>query len=1215
MKMPKYPNISILKDINGEDDTLNIIIRKLINDFQLYLNLEPIFPNLKIILNNDNISNDVEKGDIFCIGVNRFVEDNNLIIEVYGDYIKFLDFILLREIYNNFIPRDFISYESIQLVINQLILVDLYKHPLKHKWRELIRGHIKQCDQISVGFNRLSEFDRLEKFFKLQGTEKSDNPTQFFFQYVRRNPTLINSKMDNFENLLFEEFTSYMSKLKNSDETVETLRCIIKIFYELKQYRNVLKYRDFFQQFKENGKINTALSLRKFTKNMDWIKKYSYIAPSYLVNYKTINVCLITIFLKFNPIIETAKIYEVIDQFPFFTALKIFRNGFGLELSGYFVIPRVYLEDLRKFIQKMKDHSYLIDSCLLLSNEQTQNVNLNYLREFSQNHLLINPNHRNYKKNFELEFKIDYGKNFYNPKLNILDFVILDRIRFYSTSGFGFERRGDIISTLQNDLLNEIITQRTLIRNLKEILEFFYTSSDLKKEFLQVLEKNTKYGFFYIKITFENYLKILNILDKILTDNPNFKNISEFQRFIERKYKPLLIEENILLNNQKIQKKLFREKLSIPFKLIDNYKKIIEKYKKFHELFNLCYKLKLFDLNALNKILNERILIENIYKAKDKKLKNYYEKYKLYEITGQKIEKIFDKFLNNTPPIIHPILINTIYFNKFERDFIQLVLKETQVSRKTIIKIMNFFWKSLIINTEELISDDNLILVEISTAKLSKKEKQQLLSILFNLFKEDIIFIKSYLWTGRIRALSNRNFYDFDCKEFFYTKDLYKHLLLYVQKIFGAPLETLIEQIDKSKEKFWSNERDILKLINKVNNRNSKQKYDFNLNYLNELLQFHSNLNDYIINKDKFKAVKQNNFFYQYVKSIKFVPAFQYFGLGQYFLYLYPSDMNEIDFKLLFTNTFQKVEYPACIDKSNSLFIKYIIPHGAPQLKYLHWLTKSKKVIREYCGFFIKKVYHILHFSHNLSSEGWVYDKDRFKMHMQNILFKPDYNFQIPEIREYKITDKFISSYFGPDSLEFESLSNIYSWRSIDIKSFLRTKKARTVNHIINLLEKGLIFPYLSLKNLDLHNKVYIIIPNLKPELNTTLVKIFSFFNYAFIYEIEGEYFIYGFEQEKKYQNGLMIKIYFPKCEISEFMRLFDLLFEYLEIKDYLILNDLVDGKNLIKSIYGGLAFLDSYNPLKNLEWNEPDKIWQNPKIFTSKFDPIYPDLISKDKQ
>ncbi|NVM38094.1 MAG: hypothetical protein HWN81_21045 [Candidatus Lokiarchaeota archaeon] len=240
--------------------------------------------------------------------------------------------------------------------------------------------------------------------------------------------------------------------------------------------------------------------------------------------------------------------------------------------------------------------------------------------------------------------------------------------------------------------------------------------------------------------------------------------------------------------------------------------------------------------------------------------------------------------------------------------------------------------------------------------------------------------------------------------------------------------------------------------------------------------------------------------------------------------------------------------------------------------------------------------------------------KDSFKMHMQNILFKSGYSIQISRIEQYKITDGFISSYFGLNSPEFESLLYIYNWKSINIKLFLRTKKATTVNDIVNLLEKNLIFPYLSLKNLDLHDKVYIIIPNLKPELNTTLVKIFNFFNFVFIYEIEGEYFIYGFEQEKKYKNGLMIKIYFPKCEISEFMSLFDLLFEYLEIKHYLILNDLVDGKRLIKSIYGGLTFLDSYNPLNNLEWNEQDKIWQNPKIFTSKFKLIYPDLISKDK-
>lgn len=293
------------------------------------------------------------------------------------------------------------------------------------------------------------------------------------------------------------------------------------------------------------------------------------------------------------------------------------------------------------------------------------------------------------------------------------------------------------------------------------------------------------------------------------------------------------------------------------------------------------------------------------------------------------------------------------------------------------------------------------------------------------------------------------------------------------------------------------------------------------------------------------------------------------------------------------------------MDSSTPLFIKYIIPYDVPNLKYLHWLTKSKRIIREYVGFYIKKVYHVLHFDYNLSPEGWKYNKDKFKIHIENILFNPNYDIKSPEIKEYNTIDKSIKSYFSPDSPEYKSVCQIYNWKSIDIKSYLGTKKASTINHIISLLKKNLIIPYLTFKNLDLQDKVYIIIPELKLELNETLVKVFSFFNLVFIYEISGEYFIHGFDREIKFHNGLMIKLFFPKCEISEFFLIFDFLFEYLEIKDYVILNDLIDGKNLLQSIYGGLDFLKSYNPLKNLEWNKQEKKWMNPKVFTSKFEPI----------
>ena len=92
--------------------------------------------------------------------------------------------------------------------------------------------------------------------------------------------------------------------------------------------------------------------------------------------------------------------------------------------------------------------------------------------------------------------------------------------------------------------------------------------------------------------------------------------------------------------------------------------------------------------------------------------------------------------------------------------------------------------------------------------------------------------------------------------------------------------------------------------------------------------------------------------------------------------------------------------------------------------------------------------------------------------------------------------------------------------------------------------------------------------------------------------------------------DGLLIKLILPITDISEFKRIFEKLFTLLKIKRYLILNDMVNGPTLLKSVYSNLDFLTSYNPLKNLNWNKKDKIWMNHKLFTEKFEPIYPDLL-----
>jgi len=234
---------------------------------------------------------------------------------------------------------------------------------------------------------------------------------------------------------------------------------------------------------------------------------------------------------------------------------------------------------------------------------------------------------------------------------------------------------------------------------------------------------------------------------------------------------------------------------------------------------------------------------------------------------------------------------------------------------------------------------------------------------------------------------------------------------------------------------------------------------------------------------------------------------------------------------------------------------------------------------------------------------------------MQDVLFKRNYEPELLSIREFDLSEISEENFYGPDTVEFKDLTQLYNTNSFDIKSYLGTNKYSIIDKITDLLKKKLIFPYVSLKNLDLQEKISIILPDIKEGLNEKLLKIFSFFNVSRIYEIEGDFYIYGFEKERPFENGLLIELWFPKCELDEFFNVFDLLFQYLGIKHYLILTDLVKGDTLLKSVYGGLDLLKNYNPLLNLKWNVKDKIWMNHKLFTEKFEDIYPDLFYGNKK
>ncbi|MFX1316484.1 MAG: hypothetical protein ACFE9T_11510 [Promethearchaeota archaeon] len=668
------------------------------------------------------------------------------------------------------------------------------------------------------------------------------------------------------------------------------------------------------------------------------------------------------------------------------------------------------------------------------------------------------------------------------------------------------------------------------------------------------------------------------------------------------------LSHNVLCNDMQIKQMLFNDFIPRYFTSRKNFFEEIEKYQFFNDIFKLCYSLKVFDLNQ---IIENKDLREEIYLARKEKLKTCYEIFDPEKLTSQDIELILEKFVTHDPPLAKPILINTILTSTFCNFFPLFFIKDTPEARKKIKRIMRFFPRTWIHFVEDLFTHDKIM--QVISYLPNFKEKELFLSILRSLFSNNLIDFKRVYWSGIvIFANAFTDFYDYNTHEFFYNKDLFKHYFLYIQKILGEPPEIRQDTPNTFRNKIWKIEKNFKDLSLEVEKHFEEEKIQSSKKELDKLLQFHENLTPIILNKKLVSSTNQTTILKKHIKSIKFVPSFQPFGLSKYFLFIRPFNLGETDLKLLLINNFQKVKYPVRIDTSISLFITYIYPYRNPNKAYINYHTKTKKNVREYCLFFLKNLSQIFNFNYNLGKNKWNYDANRFKIHIQNILFNPTYKPQISKVKQFNLGALRNSEVFGQDSEYFKTLTKIYNWRADNLYS--DDNNSSSIDLVNVLLTQKLIFPFISVKNLNLIEKVYIILPNIKKEVNKTILEIFNFFNFGFVYEIEGEYFIYGMDEEIKFENGVMIKLYFPDCEIQEFEAAFELLFQYLGIDHYLILNDMVDGKKLLELIYGDISFLNFYNPLKNLKWSKKDKRWMNHKLYREGLKPIYHPLLPEEE-
>jgi len=1181
--------------VDGLVENIKTTFNKVIQEIESYLKLEPIDFRIEISIKEEETVDSKAQTDIFSVGVDRFYHNKVLTIQIYQKFLQFVPIIMLREGYRCFIPLQATQNKIIDIFINQKVVIDLEKIKSMKEWNRLIGNKLIDYEFIS------REFNRLENFLKQKSSEKVDSPFFFFFKYIRKNVQIIGEKEHDFYDSFFAEYLSLSAKSLFNDEIIETINVLVKIFYKVQYYTALLDYQIYFKKFKRQGFLQTNLSLNKFTENMQWIKQFSTISPSYRVNWPALNVSSINCYIKFNPILKRSEINQVINELPFFVILKECRYSFAYEIDGFFVIPNQYYADLKDFLKKLESNGYILQIIFTNSVKNESLVNLNYYREYHNEKTIVNKENKLYEKKYELSNSLDYGQERYKAKLTLLDWLIIDRIRYYSQTGFNFERRAGTLKLLKSDLINEVISQRKFITNLKTNLLNIHSSSELRDSFLEFLKTNESYGFFYIKNILSKYIIIIDLIKELLKNNASINSVSDFYLYVKSNGVSYSIENNIIFNRTSIRKTLFKEFLPMYFKSKGSFEKEINRFYNFFNFFNSCYDLKIFNLQFIRMILQNKSLLSTIFKSKELKLSSSYENFQLSDITFQLVENKLDNFLNNNPPIIKPELLNTIYSTV--KQFFVLLLKNNEETLENLKKI-SFISKRM------AILHSNLLYVGLFLPHLNSEEKSILISMIKTIFKENLISIKRYVWSGFQKAFSRKDFYDLEKKEFFYTKDLFLQFFLNVRSILGEVQKPLSETQTIQQNIFWSKEEDISHLIKSVEDRIRGEHVDLSVNKLNDLVEFHNKLEEELLNLSEFKNSQEKFFFKNYIISINFIPSFQNFGMCQYSLYFYPTDVNQIDFKLLMNNSFQSISYPAQIDNSNSFLCQYIFPFRNPGISpYLNWLTKSKKIVREYCLFFVKKVYQILHFNYNLSSDGWDLDPNRFKIYFQNILFNPDYKVQIPAMKEFNIGDLNVSDYYGPDSPEFKALSQIYNRKSLDIKSYLTRRYFKIIGNITELLNKGLIHPYISVKNLEIIEEITIILPHVKQELNKTIIKIFSFFNVGFIYEVEGEYYIHGFDEVIKFENGMMIKLRLPDCQLDEFEKLFDLIFKYLEIDHYLVLNDLVDGENLIKSTFHEFGTLETYNPLINLIWNDKDKRWRNHKLFNEDFKPVYPNL------
>lgn len=1157
------------KDIANE---LTLKFNEYLTAVSNFLERKPIVQPTEIHLKEDQLIFE-EKNTSFDIGVKRYYDKDNLILIINQESLEILEFILLREAYYCFIPELLQNHSLIKLCIILKVSEFLKEEPNFEIWERKLKIDPFYTEYF-LRFNIVAKI--IKQIF------------DFIYKYTFLGLS-IEEQLDIFDSLIYDYI--FQRGFLDSNEKIEFLQIFYSIFRTKKKFTNIIDYSEDFLKIFREGQNKYIPSIKRFKELFNELIEEKVITSTYQVNWKYFNCSYYKCFLSFNPLIDNYTVNLTLKNLTFCFVIDLTEHNLAIECELFFVIPYKYIEDMKNYFARIKNFGILKEYFILEFESYENTLNLNHFQEGISKQESLFIKNKNLNKDLILSPNIQYIHK-KESNTNIIDLLLIDRIRWITSSGFGVEHQKDRFKKIKNDLFSYLLNQKNNITKLKSTLDIFYDNLELKHRFLKFINLNKSYGFFSVKKQVKDLCQFIQLLKQ--------KSISDLTNSLEEitKYG---ISSDLNIN---IKYKNFKHKLILSDGLKSSkiFSKIESDMTLFSKLIDAFENIKIYNLNFIEKILTEWEYARRLCSTKIDRIKKVRKRFRKQKIKMRYIENKFQNIIESDPPGAVPFMVNSITVLNIASNVYHIFLKDSDSMEEKLTKLKNLIPRTEVMRGKNALSEEKYLWIRLFIIDLDHNAKRKLVSMINNMFQEDLIFFRNIISTPFLNYFSLKDFYDPNNNDFFYSEDLFEEL-------YKFSISLIKDKLSLKKYKLKTKTKLDFKLINKMfkekispdefaEQTKVNKKFSLKKIPLNEIAVINNSLERFFLGNEDYEGFKKIS---PFIKKIDFIPMYQKFGLENYYLYFQPEDMNNNEWKMMFPLGFKKLEYRAILSRSNSFLFNYVFPYNNPNFSYFNWLVKSKNAINKYIWFSVKKVIPILNFDYNIEFDSFFQTFYVLRKLTQKVLFSRDLDFSF-ESRSFLLSDNTVGIYKGPKDNDFKDLVDL---TYMDIKNIITKKHERNLQ-VKNLIEKELIFPFLTLKNeVGFTNKFYAIIPDLSEIQMDKIIKIFSFLNYGFIFRISGKYFFKELGEEITFERGVFLKFYFPNSNLSQFKQIVCDLLDYFKITHYFLSFDLIEGDRFRDELFPKWSHP---NPLNCHIWNEKEGLWINHKSIVSNFEAIYPE-------